>query len=391
MSQPTNSTAQEVIITDFVRNIRAPFTFVTVVTSLCACLIPLLVVLFVFSTAESRRRLIFRLNVIAICFALVLGVLNFVVSGSAILRPLDPIPASVYTATIIFAMFPPIFYDSILLTRLLALYPIERTPLSTLMRVLAFPVCVKCGRFVVLSLYVHQYIISTPDVTTLTTQAEVTWFRNPYVTTEWTLQMFDNLYSSGLFLYKLHIQCAGTTSLRLTLDSFTFSLPQTIGIGRRIRQILYISAANFVFPVLFNIGQIICITTDSSFYVGTVLLLANSYVSVIGVLCATIWVSGDDYIHRRHPYSTGSSFVSPRRSMGGNGPRPDIEQGTGVRFETSINRNNTVELSKADKDLQDLRHGVGDMSDKRELSTGSSTSIMFPIVEEHVRYDTEQR
>lgn len=77
--------------------------------------------------------------------------------------------------------------------------------------------------------------------------------------------------------------------------------------------------------------------------------------------------------------------------MGGNRPRPDIEQGTGVRFETSTNRNNTVELSKADKDLQDLRHGVGEMSDKRELSTGSSTSIMFPIVEEHVKYDTEQR
>lgn len=53
-----------------------------------------------------------------------------------------------------------------------------------------------------------------------------------------------------------------------------------------------ISAANFVFPVIFNIGQIICITTDSSYLTTTMLLLVNGYVSVIGVLGATIWASG---------------------------------------------------------------------------------------------------
>ncbi|KAI6099782.1 hypothetical protein F5141DRAFT_397100 [Pisolithus sp. B1] len=94
MSQSANSTVEEVIITSFVRNIHAPFTFITVITPLCACLVTLLVVLFVFSTAKSRRRLIFRLNVIAICFALVLGVLSFIVSGNAILRPFSPVPES---------------------------------------------------------------------------------------------------------------------------------------------------------------------------------------------------------------------------------------------------------------------------------------------------------
>ncbi|KIK25009.1 hypothetical protein PISMIDRAFT_97488 [Pisolithus microcarpus 441] len=194
MSHLANSTVREAIITSFVQDIRAPLTFITVVTPLCACLVTLLVVLFVFSTVESRRRLIFRLNVIAICFALILGVLSFIVSGNAILRPFSPVSESLYAATIIFAMFPPVFYDSILLTRLLALYPTETTSLSTLVRILAFPMCVKCGRLVVLSLYIHQYLISAPGVAPLTVQAEITWFRNPYVITEWTLQMFDNLY-----------------------------------------------------------------------------------------------------------------------------------------------------------------------------------------------------
>ncbi|KAI6037721.1 hypothetical protein EDC04DRAFT_2112489 [Pisolithus marmoratus] len=369
MSQSTNSTSQEVIIANFVENIHAPFTFVIVVTSLCACLVSLLVVLFVFSTADLRRRLIFRLNVIAICFTLILGVLNFVVSGSAILRPFNPIPDSLYVATIVFAIFPPVFYDSILLTRLLALYPVERTPMSTLVRVLAFPLCVKCGRLLVLSLYIHQYLIITPDLTSLTMHAEATWFRNPYLTTEWTLQTFDNLYSSGFFLCKL--QSTRRTSSRLTLDLFSF--PQTSEIGRRMRQILYISAANFVFPVLFNIGQIICITTDRSFYVGTMLLLANSYVSVIGVLCATIWVSGGHYVQRHNPYSTSSS-VGPARSVGGNRPRLATEQGTGIRIETCIIHDNPIGPME-DEDLQDF--GLDEMNHRKGLSTGSFTSERF--------------
>lgn len=389
MSHLANSTDQEAIITSFIQDIRAPFTFITVVTPLCACLVTLLVVLFAFSTAESRGRLIFRLNVIAICFALMLGVLNFIVSGNAILRPFSPVSQSLYAVTIIFAMFPPVFYDSILLTRILALYPTERTSLFTLVRILAFPICVKCGRLVVLSLYIHQYLISAPGVAPLTVQAEITWFRNPYVTTEWTLQMFDNLYSSGFFLYKLYIQSASISPLRLTLDSFTLTLPQTSEVGRRIRQILFISTANFVFPVLFNIGQIICITVDSSFYIGTVLLLANSYVSVIGVLCATIWAAGGDYVHRHHPYSAGGSFVSPRRSISGNRPRLDTKQGTGTRFETCTSLDDPVGSSKTGEDLQDP--GLEEMSDKKGLSAGNFTSVMDLCLEQHVKSDMEQR
>ncbi|KAI6024859.1 hypothetical protein BKA83DRAFT_4253221 [Pisolithus microcarpus] len=389
MSHLANSTVREAIITSFVQDIRAPLTFITVVTPLCACLVTLLVVLFVFSTVESRRRLIFRLNVIAICFALILGVLSFIVSGNAILRPFSPVSESLYAATIIFAMFPPVFYDSILLTRLLALYPTETTSLSTLVRILAFPMCVKCGRLVVLSLYIHQYLISAPGVAPLTVQAEITWFRNPYVITEWTLQMFDNLYSSGFFLYRLYIQSASISPLRLTSDSFTFTLPQTSEVGRRIRQILFISTANFVFPVLFDIGQIICVTVDSSFYIGTALLLANSYVSVIGVLCATIWAAGGDYVHRHHLYSTGGSFASPRHSIGGKRPRLDTKQSTGTRFETRTSVDDPVELSKTDEDLQDL--GLEEMSDKKGLSASNFTSVMDLGLEQHVKHDMEQR
>ena len=80
--------------------------------------------------------------------ATVLSVLNGVTSGGAILDPFHAIPESVYVATIFFAIYPPLFYDSILLTRLLALYPIGITPSLQLFKVFVFPMCIKCGRLV---------------------------------------------------------------------------------------------------------------------------------------------------------------------------------------------------------------------------------------------------
>jgi len=147
MSQSADT---QLIITTFIDEIHPAFNFVVVVTAFSACLLTLLVVLFAFSTPQSRKRPVFRLNVIAILLATVLSVLNGVTSGGAILAPFHAIPESVYVATIFFAIFPPLFYDSILLTRLLALYPIGITSNFELYKVFAFPVCIKCGRLVAL-------------------------------------------------------------------------------------------------------------------------------------------------------------------------------------------------------------------------------------------------
>lgn len=382
MSQSTVS--PEAIITNFVEGIRDPLTFVLVITSLCACLITLLIVLFVFSTRELRKRLIFRLNVIAICFALTLGVLNFIVSGSAILRPFDPVPQSLYITTIAAALLPPVFYDSILLTRLLALYPVDRTPLPVLIRILAFPICVKCGRLVVLSLYVWHYAGESRDLATFSAHAQATWYRNPFVTTEWTLQMFDNLYSSGLFIYQLHTQSAQMSPV--AYGSHVFSFPEVGNIGKRIREIFYISVANFVFPVLFNIGQIICITADPSFYLGTLLLLSNTYVSVIGVLFATIWVSGGEYVRRQTEGNTPETSLRftpfERRAFG---PTRQLDIGSGFKAVEERGRQ-TPELSKTDVDFDDLElHKI-----TSEIGLPSDPYSTYSNIEVHIKQDVEQ-
>ncbi|KAI5997357.1 hypothetical protein EDC04DRAFT_2585116 [Pisolithus marmoratus] len=274
MSQTATS---QLIISNFVDTIRPPFEFIVGVTALSSCLVTLLVILFLFSTHESRRRPVFCLNVIAISTAVVLSILTGITSGRAIFDPFSPTGEGIYVATIFFAIFPPVFYDSILLTRLLALYPVNVTPGSTLFKMFIFPVCIKCSRLI--SLYLREFVQSTKVLQSLEQHAQATWYRNPYITAEWTMQMLDNLYSVSIFLYNLH-----TRTSRVKYCE------------RRIQQIVFISVTNFVLPLFLNAVQIVCITTSHSFATGTMVLLTNNYVSVIGVLCATIWFSGSEWV-----------------------------------------------------------------------------------------------
>ncbi|KAG6331377.1 hypothetical protein ID866_7710 [Astraeus odoratus] len=278
----SQSSEIEAIITAYVEYIRPQFVLVVGVTPFCACLVTLLVPLFAFSTPSSRRLLTFRLNVLAICIALVTGILNGYLNAQALTDPFGPTPSlSICFTFAFFALVSPLFYDSILLLRLLAFYPIGSTPLLTVAKVLVLPIAVKCGR---LSLFLHDYVVSFPI-----SGPVANWSKNGYVTTEWALQLVDNMYTSGFFLYKLHSHGSKVSKFKFG-GSF----------GRRIREIFLISAANFVFPVIFNIGQIICITIDKSYLTTTMLLLINGYVSVIGVLCATIWASSSNQAHAQN-------------------------------------------------------------------------------------------
>ncbi|KAI6015613.1 hypothetical protein EDC04DRAFT_2752015 [Pisolithus marmoratus] len=288
-------TGSESAINAFVDNIHPSFDYLLSCTAFSACLFTLLVVLFAFSTKESRRRVVFRLNVFAICLTLTLGILTGVSNGKAITDPFNQVSKSVYIATAAFAVIPPLLYDSILLSRLFALYPVSSTPPATLLKIFAFPCCVKCARIVVISLGLSDYVRSGMTTGDLVQDQLATWFRNPKPIAEWSMQVADNFYSVSLFLYNLHVRTSlvnGSTS----------------GIADRIRQIFYISAANFVFPLIFNIAQIISVTTDRSPTTGAVLVLINNYVTVMGVLCATLWFSGTEWVRTHNQPSSEDTF-----------------------------------------------------------------------------------
>ncbi|KAI6045894.1 hypothetical protein EDC04DRAFT_3024794 [Pisolithus marmoratus] len=283
----------EATIIAFVNTIRPNFNYIITITAFSACLFTLFVVLLALSTKESRRRVVFRLNAFAICLALTTSILAGLSNGKAIVDPSNPVSIGVFIAASVSVCFPPLLYDSILLTRLFALYPPASTPPATLLQIIAFPFCVKCTRVVVITLYVNNIAttVTTTATDVLAQDEATTWFRNPNIITEWTLQIADNMYSVSLFLYNLHVRAR--------------PLRSEGGIPSRIRQIFYISAANFVFPLILNIALLIFVATSRSpSDGGGLLVLVNNYVTIIGVMCATIWFSRSEWVQtRKEPLS----------------------------------------------------------------------------------------
>ncbi|KAI5985081.1 hypothetical protein EDD15DRAFT_2477295 [Pisolithus albus] len=279
----------EATIIAFVNSIRPVFPSIILNAAFAACVFTLFVLLLALSTKESRRRLVFRLNVLAICLVLTMGALTGLVTGKAIVDPFNLVSTNTFIAAIIFLIFPPLLYDSILLTRLFALYPFGSTPATTLVKIFAFPLCIKCARVVVITIGVHGFVGLGTTTEALIQAESADWFRSPYLIAEWSMQIADNLYTVSLFLYNLHIR---TSSMRRG-EGATF-------IAERIRQIFYISFANFVFPLIFNVAQIFSITTDRSPTAGGLLIVINNYVTVVGVLCATLWFSGSEWARTRN-------------------------------------------------------------------------------------------
>ncbi|KAI6030978.1 hypothetical protein EDC04DRAFT_2922535 [Pisolithus marmoratus] len=298
----SSSTNPEVVIDDFVAGIHQYFDYVLAGTAFSACLFTLLVVLFAFSTKESRRRLVFRLNVLAICIAMTLGVMIGLVSGKAIVDPFNQVSKGAYVASIVFAIFPPVLYDSILLTRLFALYPISTTPLATLLKIFTFPFCIKCTRVIVVAIGLNDYVSSELSTLALEEDTANAWFRDPRNDCRMGVAN-RRQFRSGTYIFM-----GGTKNL--CISGYAAG-----SIAERIRQIFYISVANFVFPLIFNIAQIICITTDRSPTIGVLLLMINNFVTVISVLCATLWFSGSEWVRTRNDPLSDHGVNSPRLNL----------------------------------------------------------------------------
>ncbi|KIK14593.1 hypothetical protein PISMIDRAFT_116784, partial [Pisolithus microcarpus 441] len=98
-------------------------------------------------------RVVFRLNVFAICLVVTMGILVGFNDGKIILGQAYWLPKSNLTVGIAFAVLPPLLCDSILLARLFALYPLSSTRPATLLKIFIFPFSVKCARVVVLAHY----------------------------------------------------------------------------------------------------------------------------------------------------------------------------------------------------------------------------------------------
>ncbi|KIK55977.1 hypothetical protein GYMLUDRAFT_87461 [Collybiopsis luxurians FD-317 M1] len=286
---------------NYIAAIRPSLNFILVLTPLGASLVPLIFTLFYFSTPQTRRHPVFILNVLACCSGICEAAINAALETKQILYPLEPVSKGLLTAVIAFATVSPVVIDSILLFRVIAFYPIETTPKRVLVSILALPVIVKSGRFIAVVLYLNSFTHTSGRLPNVLLAAESTWPRNPYIMTEWSLQMVDNLYASSFFLYKLWL-IQRPTSNTVMIRSKSLLL--------HLRSLFLIALGNFIFPVIMNIASIVLIARDPSFTNGSYVLLSNNYVAILGVVFATIWTRKQNW-NRGTNDSESSTSGSP--------------------------------------------------------------------------------
>ncbi|KAI0705617.1 hypothetical protein C8Q76DRAFT_630402 [Earliella scabrosa] len=278
-------------------------TLLIIVSFLPALLVPTAAVLFFFSTPQIRQRPIFILNASALVVGMALGGQSIYNSQTVGLigKPLSPTFAVVMAALILLV---PVAVQSILLLRVIAVYPPSR--LSWARRLLVYGpfVILKIGRAVNGGFYLANLYKDTNSVAL--SAGPVSW-RLPGTKVELLLQLIDNTFASCLFLLRLREGRVLSTRQETMIDSGAVNIQRPLPLtvvtcAQRMKALFWIAVFNFVFPVMLNIAVLVIRFRDPDFLHGTYVLYFNYYFDIIGVLLATIWVSGkNSQTLRDHP------------------------------------------------------------------------------------------
>lgn len=152
-------------------------------------MLPLLAGLFYFSTRHSRRQPIFVLNVIAILLSIIIGILIDYYSIRSMLDPSANLPVSINFAIGLLCTVNSIIVDSILLVRLLVVYPPSQMHMLRFVSIIALPVLLKVARIINFIVFTVVLGRASSDPVKLLNA----WANAPYLKIEWVMQLVDNL------------------------------------------------------------------------------------------------------------------------------------------------------------------------------------------------------
>ncbi|THU85248.1 hypothetical protein K435DRAFT_764389 [Dendrothele bispora CBS 962.96] len=280
----------------------------------------LLMALLYTSTSKSRRKPIFILCMIAVAIGTVpsILVLKFLIQTFIGVEDLNiDVTQEVKPylfALAFFSFFASICVDSILLFRLVAVFPRSRLSRKQLAAVFGPLLLLKLGRLAAIIVFIVRYLektktISSSDPTEFFTVISVM----PEPKVVWSLQIVDNAVCSILFMYRLHQ--IESFSLRLSNPSY----------AKRLRTLFLITVSNFVFPVVFVIIELALMNKAANPRLLAGISVSATNVEAIGVLFATIWASQEVDSWRQEQHT---DVVS---RSGGSGGRMT---GTGLSFAT---------------------------------------------------------
>ncbi|KAJ8078450.1 hypothetical protein PM082_012732 [Marasmius tenuissimus] len=252
-----------------------------------AALVPLLILLFFWSTPSLRRSPIFLMNVFAVIMGLVVGVLNMQIYVGRILDPNKAFPVDTLLAYVGLLILLPVLMDCILAFRLYAVYPPRATPKRIFTAIFIPIVIFKVARVTNLLVFIVQFSKESAHKT----DAEAIlifqrlWDHGFTTKVEWILQVFDNCYTSGWFLWRLWASYALERSTGGVFTQGTARSRTT----HKIQTLFYWALSSFFFPCVFSIIQVAIAFNIHNFYLGAYIFITNIYFEIICLLLATIW------------------------------------------------------------------------------------------------------
>ena len=100
--------------------------------------------------------------------------------------------------------------------------------------------------------------------------------------------------------------------------------------------LFWISASNFVFPVILDLALLVIAFRDPSFLNGVYVLMVSNYVDIVSVLLATIWSTRNKYPHAQRRIAASPPMDGLRTARGRNSPGATIEESADERDGLSI-------------------------------------------------------
>ncbi|KAI1787112.1 hypothetical protein LXA43DRAFT_738417 [Ganoderma leucocontextum] len=312
--------------------LRDGLNLLVVGTVFASFLIPTSVVLFSFTPVRIWRSPLFILNVLAIILGLTEQILYIyvIINTSAF----GGVPTFLVMMIVAMDFLLPVSVQAILLVRLTCVYAPTRNSRMQNIAIYVPVVAFKIARLVNAVYAIRDLAGRMPDSFDVIAAAQLVW-STKYVKVEWFLQLFDDMFVSGLFVHKLSVSVVARKEADIhtghTGSSSSYSWAE------RIRTLYYIAVSNFVFPILFNIAEIFVIFYDPNFFHGATVVTVNCYVTIIGVLLATIWAQGSKRgklgSGSRHHATTvlGSVEFAPQRDIASNAESemPDDDEDDG--------------------------------------------------------------
>jgi hypothetical protein len=200
----------------YIAAIQPSIVFLMIGTIWTGILLPLMVALFFFSSKDTRRKPIFILNVLSLSLGFLLGIFNAYIQVSHLKRhsfcehladkdmdqihtmlfPLQPWSSANNLVFTILTGYTPLLVETILVVRLLAVYPYSTTPKRLWFFIFIPLLLLKIARFVNFTIFTVECdaLLRSPSSGDLLSVAQIALNSHPGPKIEWVIQFLDNSY-----------------------------------------------------------------------------------------------------------------------------------------------------------------------------------------------------